>query len=116
VNSKKALYKGGCNFFFGADGQRKAGYSGYIPREGIPMNTQETDPVVENAIAEFARRMREKAAEFRATHAEQKLTISAIERLWGESRLISDDILKRLYTELTNTGGEQELIDKKKEN
>ena len=80
------------------------------------MNTQQTDPVVENAIAEFARRMREKAAEFRATHAEQKLTISTIERLWGESRVISDDILKRLYTELTNTSGEQELIDKKKEN
>jgi hypothetical protein len=77
------------------------------------MNTQETDPVVEEAIAEFARRMRTKAAEFRATHAERKLTISVIERLWGESRVISDDILKRLYTELANTSEEKELIQKK---
>jgi hypothetical protein len=77
--------------------------------------TKETDPVVEAAIAEFARRMREKAAEFRAAHAEWKLTISTIERLWGESRVISDDILKRLYTELTNTSGEQELIQEKKD-
>jgi hypothetical protein len=51
----------------------------------------------------MARRIREKAAEFRAAHAERKLTISAIERLWGESRVISDEILKRLYTELANT-------------
>ena len=78
------------------------------------MNTRETDPVVEEGIAEFARRMRAKAAEFRATHAERKLTISTIERLWGESRVISDDILKRLYTELTNTSGEQDLIQEKK--
>jgi hypothetical protein len=58
--------------------------------------------------------MRAKAAEFRAAHAGRKLTISTIERLWGESRVISDYILKRLSTELTNTGGEQELIQEKK--
>jgi hypothetical protein len=79
------------------------------------VDTKETDPVVEKAVEEMARRIREKAAEFRATHAERKLTISTIERLWGESRVISDDILKRLYTELTNTSGEQELLREKKD-
>jgi hypothetical protein len=79
------------------------------------MDTQEKDPVVEEAIEEMARRIREKAAEFRATHAERKLTISTIERLWGESRVISDEILKRLYTELANTSEEKELIQKKKQ-
>ena len=48
-----------------------------------------------------------KKTEFRATHAERKLTISITERLWEESRFISDVMLKRLYTELTNTGGER---------
>ena len=47
------------------------------------MNTQEKDLVVEEAIEEMARRIREKAAVFRATHAGRKLTISTIERLWG---------------------------------
>jgi hypothetical protein len=45
------------------------------------MNIQETDRVVEEAIEEMARKIREKAAEFWATHAERKLTISVIERL-----------------------------------
>jgi adenylosuccinate lyase len=77
------------------------------------MDTHETDPAVKDAIAEFARRMCTKAAEFRTTHTERKLTISTIEWLWGEGRVISDDILKRLYTELTNTNGEHELIQEK---
>ena len=78
------------------------------------MDTKGTGPVAEEATAEFARRMRAKAAEFRAVHAGRKLAVSTIERLWGESRVISGGILKRLYTELTNTGGEQELIQEKK--
>ena len=62
-----------------------------IPREGIAMDTKKT--------------------EFRATHAERKLTISITERLWEESRVISDVMLKRLYTELTNTGGERRCTE-----
>jgi hypothetical protein len=40
------------------------------------------------------------------------LTISVIETLWGASRKLSDEILKRVYTELTN-GSEETLVQEK---
>jgi hypothetical protein len=58
--------------------------------------------------------LRSKAVQFEATHAERKLTISVIEALWGESRKLSDEILKRVYTELTNDS-EEKLVQEKKQ-
>ncbi|MDR0638361.1 MAG: hypothetical protein LBG27_05595 [Spirochaetaceae bacterium] len=49
------------------------------------MDTKGTGPVAEEATAGFARRTRAKAAEFRAAHAGRKLTVSTIERLWGNA-------------------------------
>ena len=80
------------------------------------MDTQEREKIITDAVAEFEAGLRSKAAQFEATHAQRKLTISVIETLWGESRRLSDEILKRVYSELTNSSEEKELIDKKKQN
>jgi hypothetical protein len=48
-----------------------------------------------DAATEFEAGLRSKAEQFEATHAERKLNISVIEALWGESRKLSDEILKR---------------------
>jgi hypothetical protein len=77
------------------------------------MNTQEREKLITDAVAEFEAGLRSKAAQFEATHAERKLTISVIEMLWGESRKLSDEILKRVYTESTNAG-EEKLVQEKK--
>ena len=80
------------------------------------MNTQEQKKLIADAVAEFEAGLWSKAKQFEAAHAQRKLTISVIETLWGESRKLSDEILKRVYTELTNASEEKELIDKKKRN
>jgi hypothetical protein len=67
-----------------------------------------------DAVAEFEAGLRSKAEQFEATHAERKLTISVIEALWGESRKLSDEIIKRVYTEMTNAG-EETLVQEKKQ-
>ncbi|MDR0629379.1 MAG: hypothetical protein LBG24_07060 [Treponema sp.] len=46
------------------------------------------------------------AAEFEAAQAERNLTISVIEALWGATRQVSDEILRRLYSELASNSGE----------
>ena len=79
------------------------------------MDTQEKERLITDAAAEFEAGLRAKAEQFEATHAERKLTISVIERLWGETRKLSDEILRRVYTELANTSEEKELIQKKKQ-
>jgi hypothetical protein len=81
---------------------------------GIPMDTKEREKLITDAVAEYEAGLRSKVAQFEATHAERKLTISVIETLWGESRKLSDEILKRVYTELTNAG-EGKLVQEKKQ-
>jgi hypothetical protein len=77
------------------------------------MDTKEREKLITDAAAEFEAGLRSKAEQFEATHAERKLTISVIETLWGESRKLSDEILQRVYTELTNAG-EEKLVQEKK--
>jgi hypothetical protein len=78
------------------------------------MDTKEREKLITDAVAKFEAGLRSKAEQFEATHAERKLTISIIEALWGESRRLSDEILKQVYTELTN-GSEEKLVQEKKE-
>ncbi|MDR3131305.1 MAG: hypothetical protein LBU18_07130 [Treponema sp.] len=78
------------------------------------MDTNEREKLITEAVAKFEAGLRSKAAQFEATHAERKLTISVIEALWGESRRLSDEILKQVYTEMTNAG-EQTLVQEKKQ-
>jgi hypothetical protein len=77
------------------------------------MDTKEREKLITDAVAEFEAGLRLKAGQFEATHAERKLTISVIETLRGESRKLSDEILKRACTEMTNAG-EGDLVRKKK--
>jgi hypothetical protein len=84
------------------------------PVEGIPMYTKEQEKLITEAVAEFEAGLRAKAEKFQAIHAERKLNISVIEALWGESRKLSDEILKRVYGELTNSSEEKYLIQEKK--
>jgi hypothetical protein len=92
----------------------KVRYTGGIPWEGIPMDTEEREKLITEAVAEFEAGLRAKAEKFQAIHAERKLNISVIETLWGESRKLADEILKRVYTEMTNSSEEKELIQEKK--
>jgi hypothetical protein len=78
------------------------------------MDTKEQEKLITDAVAEFEAGLRAKAREFRAIHAERKLNISVIEGLWGESRKLSDEILKRVYAELTNSSEEKALVQEKK--
>jgi hypothetical protein len=78
------------------------------------MDTKEREKLITGAVAEFEAGLRSKADQYEATHAERKLTISVIEALWGESRKLSDEILKRVYTELTN-GSEEKMVQEKKQ-
>jgi hypothetical protein len=80
---------------------------------GIPMNTKEREKLIADAVAKFEAGLRSKAEQFEATHAERKLTVSVIEKLWGESRKLSDEIVKQVYTELTNAGEEKLAREKK---
>jgi uncharacterized protein (UPF0335 family) len=77
------------------------------------MDTKELEKLIADAAAKFEAGLQSKAAQFEATHAERKLTISVIERLWGETRKLSDEIIKQVYTELTN-GSEEKLVQEKK--
>jgi hypothetical protein len=77
------------------------------------MDTKEREKLITDAAAEFEAGLRSKAEQFEAAHAERKLTISVIEKLWGESRKLSDEILQRVYSELTNAG-EEKLVQEKK--
>ncbi|MDR0376303.1 MAG: hypothetical protein LBH70_00750 [Spirochaetaceae bacterium] len=77
------------------------------------MNTEEREKLITDAVAEFEAGLRLKAGQFEATHAERKLTVSVIETLRGESRKLSDGILKRVCTEMTNAG-EGDLVREKK--
>jgi hypothetical protein len=79
------------------------------------MDTQEKERLITDAVAEFEAGLRAKAEQFEATHAERKLTISVIEALWGETRKLSDEILRRVYTELASNSEEEELIQEKKQ-
>ncbi|MDR1029433.1 MAG: hypothetical protein LBL76_01015 [Treponema sp.] len=76
------------------------------------MDTQEREKLITDAVAEFEAGLRSKAEQFEATHAERKLTISVIETIWGETRKLSDEIIKRVYTEMTN-GSEEKLAQEK---
>jgi hypothetical protein len=67
-----------------------------------------------DAAAEFEAGLRSKAEQFEAAHAERKLTISVIETLWGETRKLSDEIIKRVYTEMTNDSEEKPVQGKKR--
>jgi hypothetical protein len=78
------------------------------------MDTNEREKLITDAVARFEAGLRSKAEQFEATHAERKLTIGVIETLWGASRKLSDEILKRVYTELTN-GSEEKLVQEKKQ-
>jgi uncharacterized protein (UPF0335 family) len=73
------------------------------------MDTKEREKLITGAVAKFEAGLRSKVAQFEATHTERKLTISVIERLWGETRKLSDEIIKQVYTELTN-GSEEKLV------
>jgi hypothetical protein len=79
------------------------------------MDAQEKERLITEAAAEFEAGLRAKAEQFEATHAERKLTISVIEALWGETRKLSDEILRRVYTELASNSEEKELIQEKKQ-
>jgi hypothetical protein len=81
-------------------------------RRGYLMDTNEREKLITDAAAEFEAGLRSKAEQFEATHAERKLTVSVIEVLWGESRKLSDEILRRVYTEMTN-GSEEKLVQEK---
>jgi hypothetical protein len=76
------------------------------------MDTQEREKLITDAVAEFEAGLRSKTAQFEATHAARKLTISVIEALWGETRKLSGEIITRVYTELTNAG-EEKLVQEK---
>jgi hypothetical protein len=78
------------------------------------MNTKEREKLITDAVAEFEAALWSKAEQFEATHAERKLTVSVIETLRGESRKLSDEILKRVYTELTNASEEKLAQEKKR--
>jgi hypothetical protein len=78
------------------------------------MEEQAREKLITEAVAEFEAGLRAKAEEFQTTHAERKLTISVIERLWGETRKLSDEILSRVYTELSGASESKELIQEKK--
>jgi hypothetical protein len=78
------------------------------------MDTNEREKLITDAVAKFEAGLRSKTEQFEATHAERKLTISVIETLWGETRKLSDEILKQVYTEMTNAG-EQTLVQEKKQ-
>jgi hypothetical protein len=82
-------------------------------RRGYLMDTKERGKLITDAAAEFEAGLRSKAEQFEATHAERKLTVSVIEKLWGETRKLSDEIIKQVYTELTN-GSEEKLVQEKK--
>ncbi|MDR1147964.1 MAG: hypothetical protein LBK66_04970 [Spirochaetaceae bacterium] len=77
------------------------------------MDTKEWEKLIADAVAEFEAGLRSKAEQFEATHAEGKLTISFIEALQGEARKLSDEILKRVYTELINSVEEKPVQGKK---
>jgi hypothetical protein len=77
------------------------------------MNAQEREKLITDAAAEFEAGLRSKAEQSEAAHAERKLNISVIEALWGETRKLSDEIIKRVYTELTS-GSEETLVQEKK--
>ena len=79
------------------------------------MDAPEKERLITDAVAEFEAGLRAKAEQFEATHAERKLTISVIEALWGESRKLSDEILRRVYTKLASNSEEKELIQEKKQ-
>jgi hypothetical protein len=66
------------------------------------MDTKKREELITGAVAEFEAGLRSKAEQFEAIHAERKLNISVIETLWGESRKLSDKILKGVYTEISN--------------
>jgi hypothetical protein len=76
------------------------------------MDTKEREKLITDAVAEFEAGLWPKAEQFEAAHAERKLTINVIEALWGKTRKLSDEILKRVYTELTNAG-EETLVQEK---
>jgi hypothetical protein len=76
------------------------------------MNTQEREKLITDAVAKFEANPRSKAEQFEAIHAERKLNIGVIEALRGESRKLSDEIIRRVYTEMTN-GGEENPVRKK---
>jgi hypothetical protein len=68
------------------------------------MDTKEREKLITDAVAEFeAGGLQSKAEQFKATHAERKLNISAL----GRIRKLSDEILKRVYIELTNVSEEK---------
>jgi hypothetical protein len=79
------------------------------------MEEQARETLITEAVAEFEAGLRAKAEEFQATHAERKLTISVIETLGGETRKLSDEILRRVYTELSSESESKELIQEKKQ-
>jgi hypothetical protein len=76
------------------------------------MDTKEREKLITDAVAEFEAGLRSKAAQFEAARAKRKLTASVIETLWGETRKLSDEILKRVYTGLTNAGEEKPVQEK----
>jgi hypothetical protein len=102
----------GCNLFFGA--KRESMIYLRYPTGGDTYEHKRTGKLITDAVAEFEAGLRSKAEQFEVTHAERKLTISVIETLWGETRKLSDEILKRVYTELTN-GSEDKLVQEKKQ-
>ncbi|MDR3335690.1 MAG: hypothetical protein LBT16_00665 [Treponema sp.] len=79
------------------------------------MDARKKEELIQGAVAEFEAGLRAKADEFQATDDERELNINVIEALWGESRKLSDKILKRVYTELANNSGGDELILEKKQ-
>jgi hypothetical protein len=72
------------------------------------------EELVQKATEEFAAKLRAKVDEFRVVDEKRELDIDRIDMMWSAARKAEDEVLKKVYTELTNSAGETDLIKKKR--
>jgi hypothetical protein len=76
--------------------------------------TKSDEELVERASAEFAAKLRGKIDEYRVLDDREELNINRIDGMWSLARQASDEVLKKVYTELVNSSCEKKLLKKKK--
>jgi hypothetical protein len=112
--SASAFIPGGCNFIFGVNAQKGEKYD--IIRGGLGRGrdmTRADEELVRKATDEFEAKLWAKVDEFRVVDEKQELDIDRIDMMWSAARKAEDEVLKKVYTELTSTAGERDLIKKK---
>jgi hypothetical protein len=78
--------------------------------------TKEDEKLVERASAEFVAKLRGKIDEYRVLDEHEELNITKIEGMWSLARQASDEVLRKVYTELVSGSGDKKLIKNKKKN